>query len=129
MNRLLALALAAALIAPASAIARDGLLCHITDSQGSDLTYAFGQNTATTMVETGFRKNGVGVFSDVGQRPVWTGTFTPDTITLHSVEAPGWQIYMGPNAEAVLSHNGRWAGSGNLPCEQSGQRRHWRRGP
>ena len=80
-----------------TAEAHAGIICSITDTVGNQLTYVFGPNLNNSVVETGFKKNGRTVISEVGNRPVWTIT-TPGggVFSYSSQEAPGW----------VLSSNG-----------------------
>jgi hypothetical protein len=126
MNRFFAIATVAFTIA-APVAARAGsftLNCEITDSQGSALTYAFLDNTPTTVVEDYFDKNGKTVLSAIGRRPVWTTSVTPeDTLLIASLEAPGWAITYDPrDGSAYLDHNGREAGRGSCRNPRSAAR-------
>ena len=112
--------LAAAVLALASTDA-NALTCHMTDTLGNNLTYAFGPNTHNingtfggTLVETGFDKNGRSTFSQVGTRPIWIYQASSNgAFDLISAEAPGWVIHIyGDGEGAQLRHNGRFAGDG-----------------
>jgi hypothetical protein len=69
--------------------ANAGVVCSIQDTYGNQLIYAFGPNSQHSMVETGFKKNGRAVISDVAHRPVWTYARSGDGwYTLSSQDAP-----------------------------------------
>jgi hypothetical protein len=118
-----ALIVAAALAATfltAPAHAAGDVVCSMRDTLGNNLTYAFGSNSFNangtfggTMVETGFKKNGTAVVSDVGQRPIWVyGSNAIGGFSLYSRAAPGWTLNVVSNGAAMLTHNGRFAGNG-----------------
>jgi hypothetical protein len=87
--------------------------CTVYDSQGSQLTYLFGENDADTFVEKGFQKGTKMVFSEVGHRPIWrVGTTDNGGFAFRSEDAPGWTIYVDKHDRATLDHNGRTAGKG-----------------
>ena len=114
-----------AFVAPA--LARDDLICTITDTQGSTLIYGFADNTKNidgsfggTMVETGFDKDGKTVISKVGNRPIWVyGGNRSGGFNLYSREAPGWQISVTDLNDATLTHNGRFAGGGSCDTTEA----------
>jgi hypothetical protein len=117
MKRLVIAAVAAISL---SGAAHAGVVCDMHDTVGNSLTYVFGANTVNTngsfggtMVETGFRKNGTNVVSDVGQRPIWVfgGNFAGG-YNLYSRAAPGWSLSVLGGGSATLTHNGRFAGGG-----------------
>ena len=76
------------------------LVCSVHDIGGNDLYYTFNGNSwnddnsfGGTMVETGFKKNGTMVVSDVGKRPVWMfGGNVAGGMNLYSRAAPGWTL-------------------------------------
>lgn len=95
--------------------AQAGIVCSIQDTVGNQLTYVFGPNLDNSVVETAFEKNGRMVISEVGNRPVWTIT-TPGggVFSYSSQDAPGWVLSSnGYTDQAVLTHNGGFAGSGS----------------
>jgi hypothetical protein len=119
MKKALIMAAALAILVAPAAQAKD-IVCHMTDTLGNALTYAFGANSQNadgsfggTMVETGFEKNGRMVLSEVGNRPIWTFSGDNRGFTLYSREAPGWAISIARNDAAVLTHNGYRAGYGS----------------
>ena len=114
MKTALILAAAAAIATSSAAQASTILSCNVIDSQGSRLIYAFGSNAANTLVETGFEKNGTMVMSEVGQRPIWIyGDNALGGFNLNSRAAPGWTLTVASGGATILTHNGRFAGSGN----------------
>jgi hypothetical protein len=87
--------------------------CTIYDSQGSQLTYLFGENDADTFVEKGFQKGSKMVISEVGHRPIWrVGTTDNGGFAFRSEADRGWTIYIDKHDHAILDHNGRTAGKG-----------------
>jgi hypothetical protein len=87
--------------------------CTIYDSQGSRMTYQFGENDADTLVEKSFQKGTKMVMSEVGHRPVWrVDDFGDNSYAFRSQANPGWSIYVDKLNNATLDHNGRTAGEG-----------------
>ena len=130
MKRIVAAALAIALSAPAAhATSRGDLVCNVHDIGGNDFYYTFNGNSwnddnsfGGTMVETGFKKNGTMVVSDVGKRPVWMfGGNVAGGMNLYSRAAPGWTLSLTNmktvngilSAHVTLDKNGRFIGGGD----------------
>ena len=87
--------------------------CTIYNSQGSQLTYLFGENDADTFVEKGFQKGTKMVMSEVGHRPIWRVDDTGNGgFAFRSKSDRGWSIYIDKHDRAILNHNGRTAGKG-----------------
>jgi hypothetical protein len=87
------------------------LVCSITDSQGSLITYVFNEDSADTMLEASFRKNGKTTVSDAF--PVWNTTpTTGGGMIIASTEANDWFIAVSSNGGAVLKKKDHLAGAG-----------------
>lgn len=87
------------------------LVCNITNSQGSLMTYVFNEDSADTMLEASFRKNGKTTVSDA--LPVWNTTPAVDGgMIIASTEANGWFIAVSGNGGAVLKKKDHLAGAG-----------------
>jgi clan AA aspartic protease (TIGR02281 family) len=92
-----------------SALARDysnDMLCHITDTQGHELIYAFTASTEKDyMVETGFTGNGKDIGWPEGQMPKWhwhKPVENREGIWLLSQVNPGWGLFL----EGLYNDNG-----------------------
>lgn len=131
MTRNLIVSLAATLClatAPALASTSTDLFCAITDTAKNSIVYSFTGNSRNangsdggTVVETGFEKNGIDTMSPVGKRPIWV--FSANNVqgyTYQPRNQPSWALIAGHidmrggmyHADAMLVHNGRFAGSG-----------------
>ena len=78
--------------------------CTIYDSQGSQLTYLFGENDADTFVERGFQKGTKMVMSEVGHRPIWRVDDTGNGgFAFRSESDRGWSIYIDKHDRAILT--------------------------
>ena len=109
--------------AHASSADNAALVCNITDSERQQPDLRIRRNTETTYVETGFRKNGKNVISDVGQRPVWHSFSKAHAMVVSSQDAPGWYLTIHDGGTTVLKHNDRLAGTGECISPRYGKSR------
>ena len=96
------------------------IVCNLTDTQGSAITYAFKGNSVNsdgsfggTFVEDAFVKNGRVTVSPVGGRPVWmyVGNVAGG-VNMYPRETPGWKLSEA-NGRVGLYHGGRFIAGGS----------------